>query len=99
MYRMPYGMMLAAAASVGAWWTPADQLSSPVVQAVDSPPAPWAQGDPADSLYRAAREWLNRREFRRAAELFPSRPTRRTPSTGRRSRCTGSGGRPISRMR
>jgi HEAT repeat protein len=35
-----------------------------------TPPAPWAQGDPADSVYRIAREALNRGEFGRAAKLF-----------------------------
>lgn len=35
-----------------------------------APRAPWAAGDPADSIYRAAREALNRGEYRRAAELF-----------------------------
>jgi len=34
------------------------------------PPQAWAQSDPADSLYRRAREALNRGEYRRAAELF-----------------------------
>jgi HEAT repeat protein len=34
------------------------------------PPAPWAQADPADSLYRLGREAINRRDFRRAARLF-----------------------------
>ena len=34
------------------------------------PPAPTAQGDPADSLYRAARAALARREYRGASELF-----------------------------
>ena len=34
------------------------------------PPAPWAQADPADSLYRAGREAINRGDFRRAATLF-----------------------------
>lgn len=34
------------------------------------PRAPWAEEDPADSLYRAAREALNRGEYRRAAQLF-----------------------------
>jgi HEAT repeat protein len=34
------------------------------------PPQPWAQSDPADSLYRLARETLNRGEYRRAAQLF-----------------------------
>jgi len=34
------------------------------------PPAPWAEADPADSLYRAGREAINRGDFRRAASLF-----------------------------
>jgi HEAT repeat protein len=34
------------------------------------PRAPWAGEDPADSLYRVAREALNRGEYRRAAQLF-----------------------------
>jgi len=34
------------------------------------PPAPWADADPADSLYRAGREARNREDFRRAAALF-----------------------------
>src|SRR5436305_3782917 len=35
-----------------------------------SPPESWSQSDPADSLYRLAREALNRGEYRRSAELF-----------------------------
>jgi HEAT repeat protein len=35
-----------------------------------SPPEAWSQSDPADSLYRLARETLNRGEYRRAAQLF-----------------------------
>jgi HEAT repeat protein len=34
------------------------------------PAAPWSSEDPADSLYRQAREALNRGEYRRAASLF-----------------------------
>jgi HEAT repeat protein len=34
------------------------------------PPAPWADADPADSLYRAGREAINREEYRRAASIF-----------------------------
>jgi HEAT repeat protein/TolA-binding protein len=34
------------------------------------PPAPWAQGDPADSVYRAARNALTNGEYGRAAKLF-----------------------------
>jgi len=44
------------------------------------PPA-WAQQDPADSLYRAAREALSRDEYRRAAELFHEIPIRYPSST------------------
>ena len=33
-------------------------------------PKAWAQSDPADSLYRLARETLNRGEYSRAAKLF-----------------------------
>ena len=33
-------------------------------------PAPWQAQDPADSLYRAAREALNDEEYRRASRLF-----------------------------
>ena len=44
------------------------------------PPAAWAQGDPADSLYRVAREALNRGDYRRAAQLFNDL-TRRFPSS------------------
>ena len=44
------------------------------------PPAPWAQGDPADSLYRVAREALNRGDYRRAAQLFND-ITRRYPGS------------------
>jgi HEAT repeat protein len=35
-----------------------------------TPPAPWAEADPADSLYKAGREAINRGDFRRAATLF-----------------------------
>lgn len=38
------------------------------------PPSPWAQGDPADSLYRSARDQLNRGDYRRAAALFKQLP-------------------------
>ena len=34
------------------------------------PPQAWAQRDPADSLYRLARQTLNRGEYRRASQLF-----------------------------
>jgi HEAT repeat protein len=34
------------------------------------PEQPWAQSDPADSVYRLARQTLNRGEYRRASQLF-----------------------------
>ena len=53
------------------WGTPAE----PFIVALEPgfaqvPPAPWAQADPADSLYRLGREAINRGDFRRAARLF-----------------------------
>jgi HEAT repeat protein len=47
--------------------------------AVEPPPA-WAEADPADSLYRQAREALNRDDYRRAAALF-SEVTSRYPKS------------------
>ena len=38
--------------------------------AMSLPPEPWAKGDPADSLYRMAREALSRGDYKRAAEIF-----------------------------
>jgi HEAT repeat protein len=37
-------------------------------------PVAWAQDDPADSLYRSARDQLNRGDYRKAAGLFKSLP-------------------------
>jgi HEAT repeat protein len=82
MYRMELALVLAAA-GFGGWWVPAEFVTDQApAQAEtvpgpgDIPPSPWLQGDPADSLYRAAREALNRREFRQAADLFASLPGR-----------------------
>ncbi len=47
----------------------------------ESPRAPWAQQDPADSLYRQAREQLNRGDYRRAAQLFKGLPAKHPNST------------------
>ncbi len=60
-------------------------LSSSAIDAVGFdgellPPEPWAQRDPADSLYRLAREALSRNDFRRAAEIF-HRVTERYPQS------------------
>ena len=45
------------------------------------PRAPWLQGDPADSMYKAAYELLNRGEWRRAASGFAAIP-QRFPNSG-----------------
>ena len=45
-------------------------------QADPLPPAPWAKADPADSLYRLAREALSRGDYKRAAEIFHRIPER-----------------------
>ena len=46
------------------------QVVVPQGTIAEVPPAPWADADPADSLYRAGREAINREEYRRAASLF-----------------------------
>ncbi|MFL5494560.1 MAG: HEAT repeat domain-containing protein [Gemmatimonadales bacterium] len=84
MYRMSSGLMLAAMMGLGEWWTPAHVLPRDHASAVQdsarasepSAPAPWLQGDPADSIYRAAREALNGRDYARAADLFGQISTR-----------------------
>lgn len=48
-------------------YSPASYTAEPFAQV---PPAPWAQEDPADSLYRLGREAINRNDFQRAAALF-----------------------------
>ena len=45
-------------------------------QASELPPEPWAAKDPADSLYKLAREAMSRGDYKRAAELFHRIPER-----------------------
>jgi HEAT repeat protein len=60
-----------AAADRAARTIPGQSLFERQFGAITSdPPRAWAQSDPADSLYRLARETLNRGEYRRAAQLF-----------------------------
>jgi HEAT repeat protein len=49
--------------------------------AAGPPAAAWLQADPADSLYRAARQALDRRDYTHAAELFARVPSRFPRST------------------
>jgi HEAT repeat protein len=72
--RMPMGLALAGMLVLGGGWRSAPV--APQGPADPMPPAAWLQGDPADSLYRAAREALDRRDFRRAADLFAQVPSR-----------------------
>ena len=82
MYRLQLGLAVAAAVSTGGWWSPSWDAAD--IQAVQgtaaepaaSPPAAWLPADPADSLYKAARDALNRREYRTAADLFAQIPAR-----------------------
>ena len=60
--------------TVGGWTLmhgpAADDTIATAREFVTRPPAPWQADDPADSLYRAGREQLNRSDFRRAAGTF-----------------------------
>ena len=72
--------MLALSGGTGSPVTSARQQAptpqEPAASVEHGPRAPWLQGDPADSIYRAAREALDRRDYRRAADLFAQVPAR-----------------------
>jgi HEAT repeat protein len=70
MDRMWMGLALAGMMALG---RPAQDSGGP---AEALPPAAWLQGDPADSIYRAARAALDRRDYRQAADLFAQVPAR-----------------------
>jgi HEAT repeat protein len=55
---------------------PTNAFASVSDQSDPLPPAPWAKADPADSLYRLAREALSRGDYKRAAEIFHRIPER-----------------------
>ena len=57
------------------------QFASLDQQADPLPPEPWAKADPADSLYRLAREAMSRGDYKRAAEIFHRIPERYPQST------------------
>ena len=83
--EMPPIPMVAPLPPTSSTWS-RDSEQSIVPDALDGaflnkrPPASWAPGDPADSLYRVAREALNRGDYRRAAQLFNDL-TQRYPSS------------------
>ena len=53
-----------------------DEFTAHDEQLVPLPPEPWAKADPADSLYRLAREAMSRGDWKRAAEIFHRIPER-----------------------
>lgn len=59
-----------ADAQLSAAFIALDQQVNPLL------PEPWAKADPADSLYRLAREALSRGDYKRAAEIFHGIPER-----------------------
>ena len=82
MYRMQLGLALATTIGAIHWSAPARDAAMPLsvqgtaAEPAEAPRAPWLQGDPADSVYRAARAALSRRDYRRAADLFAQIPDR-----------------------
>jgi HEAT repeat protein len=73
MYGMQFGIALAAVVALTGGSPSPRSLTD---RAAVTLPAPWLQGDPADSVYRSARELLNRRDYRTAAQLFGQIPER-----------------------
>ena len=99
MLRLHLGLALAAIGT-SHWWVWAPVQPALAVQArrpTDVPPPPWRQGDPADSLYRAARETLGRRQFDSAAALFGRLPSRYPALRLRAGRLLLAGFRAVSR--
>lgn len=69
MYGLVFGVAMVAALGMTDPRVASDPLDPRV-------PRGWLQNDPADSLYRRARETLNRRDYRGAADLFAQIPVR-----------------------
>jgi HEAT repeat protein len=72
---MQFGIALAALGPLLEYPVSAEVGRNPLTKEITAgwaPPIafPWIQGDPADSLYRAGREMLNRRDYRAAADFF-----------------------------
>jgi HEAT repeat protein len=87
MYPLQVALALLAVGGTGEHGTalthhPVFPLSGEVIAEPTSDlPGPWIQGDPADSLYRLARERLSQRDYRTAANLF-AQLNRRFPRSG-----------------
>jgi HEAT repeat protein len=71
-----YDSSFAQAGSAGANTQLTEEFASLDQQATPLPPEPWAKADPADSLYRLAREAMARGDYKRAAEIFHRIPER-----------------------
>ena len=76
---------MATTGTAGAWTSifgtaPEDTIIAAASDFATRPPAAWQADDPADSLYRAGREQLNRGDYRRAAGTF-ERIAERYPSS------------------
>jgi HEAT repeat protein len=71
-----YDSSFAPAEFVGANTRLSGELGSLDQQPTALPPEPWAKADPADSLYRLAREAMGRGDYKRAAEIFHRIPER-----------------------
>jgi HEAT repeat protein len=71
-----YDSSFAQAGSAGVNTQLTEEFASLDQQATPLPPEPWAKADPADSLYRLAREAMARGDYKRAAEIFHRIPER-----------------------
>src|SRR5437868_1883933 len=74
--RSTYDSHIAPVTVAGATMQLGEEFASLDQQAPVLPPEPWAKADPADSLYRLAREAMSRGDYKRAAELFHRIPER-----------------------
>jgi HEAT repeat protein len=71
MITVALGSLLAAGAPSASRWPLDVATQSPGAEPfATTPPAAWAQGDPADSVYRLARRALDQKEYAAAARLF-----------------------------
>jgi len=74
--RSTYNSSFASATFATANNQLSEEFASLDQQATPLPPEPWAKADPADSLYKLAREAMSRGDYKRAAEIFHRIPER-----------------------